>query len=391
MSTSLALSTILPDEKKPKYWFLETIEDTSKNYPRVRLLPNQWVLEDETIGKYWSSCPDWNIKCDRDIRKVFPVGTTFVAEGIEIYKNCYNVPTGNIYPLVADGKGHTVASDDMKEHFNFFSQGKSNPVKPLFNFKDDATKVLAGGVVALIEKENKYAAPCAQGGFYVDPDLWKLLLRNTIKKINSLLIGPTGTGKTVLVQKLADCLGMELSIFDLGAMHDPIAGLLGVHRLEKGVSLFDYSRFSEVIQKPGIVLLDEISRPAASCNNILFPLLDDRRVLPLEIAGSCGARNIPVHPGCIFIGTANIGAEYSGTSKIDRGLIDRFFSNGNWLYDKGTGSKGISEPYRNQRRSGNDHCPYCRDHQKQGSNRGFIYLYFPPPYLDDCQDGSRWV
>ena len=36
-------------------------------------------------------------------------------------------------------------------------------------------------------------------------------------------------------------------------------------------------------------------------------------------------RNIKIHPDCVFIATANIGAEYTGTSQMDRALIDRFF------------------------------------------------------------------
>jgi MoxR-like ATPase len=153
---------------------------------------------------------------------------------------------------------------------------------------------------------------------------WYFLVRNVLQGENTLLTGPTGCGKTAGVGLLAERLGLPLSIFDMGAMHDPITGLLGANRLENGKTFFDYSRFSQVIQQPGIVLLDELSRPAASCNNIIFPLTDDRRELPVEIAASAGVRNIPVHPGCVFIATANVGNEYTGTTKIDRGLLDRF-------------------------------------------------------------------
>lgn len=46
----------------------------------------------------------------------------------------------------------------------------------------------------------------------------------------------------------------------MGALHDPIAGLLGVHRLDKGESIFDYAKFVSDVQKPGVVVLDEFSR-----------------------------------------------------------------------------------------------------------------------------------
>ena len=59
-------------------------------------------------------------------------------------------------------------------------------------------------------------------------------------------------------------------------------------------------------------------------NNILFPCLDDRRTLPIEIADSNSAREVKVHPECVFIATANIGSEYSGTNDIDAALENRF-------------------------------------------------------------------
>ena len=33
-----------------------------------------------------------------------------------------------------------------------------------------------------------------------------------------------------------------------------------------------------------------------------------------------------MHPDCVFIATANIGAEYTGTSQMDRALVDRLFT-----------------------------------------------------------------
>ena len=59
-------------------------------------------------------------------------------------------------------------------------------------------------------------------------------------------------------------------------------------------------------------------------NNILFPCLDSRRELPLAIAVFEGPRSVKVHPDCVFIATANIGSEYSGTQEIDAALMNRF-------------------------------------------------------------------
>lgn len=62
-----------------------------------------------------------------------------------------------------------------------------------------------------------------------------------------------------------------------------------------------------------------------SAANILFPCLDSRKYLPVDIACDDCDRNIKVNPNCVFFATANLGAEYSGTTQIDRALLDRFF------------------------------------------------------------------
>ena len=115
-------------------------------------------------------------------------------------------------------------------------------------------------------------------------------------------------------------------IQDMGTIHDSQSALLGVHRLNKeGVSAFEYAPFVSHVQSGGIVLLDELSRAPLGANNILFPVLDRRRYLPIDIACEECNRHIDVHPNTVFIATANIGGEYSGTNAIDRALLDRFF------------------------------------------------------------------
>lgn len=62
-----------------------------------------------------------------------------------------------------------------------------------------------------------------------------------------------------------------------------------------------------------------------SAANILFPCLDRRRYLPVDIAGDGEERHIAVHENTMFFATANLGSEYTGTHAIDRALLDRFF------------------------------------------------------------------
>lgn len=180
------------------------------------------------------------------------------------------------------------------------------------------------GVSLLKTIKNKYSCPDIEDGFYVQEKTWNYLVRNIIKKKNTLLLGPTGTGKTDIIIRIAKQLNMELNIYDMGAMIDPLTDLLGTHRIKNGNSVFDYAKFVLDVQKPGIILLDELSRAPLMTNNILFPCLDHRRTLNIEIAGSTDVRGVKVHPDCVFIATANIGQEYSGTNDIDAALMNRF-------------------------------------------------------------------
>lgn len=100
--------------------------------------------------------------------------------------------------------------------------------------------------------------------YKVAEGLYAVAQRNALRGVNTLLLGPTGVGKTELVANLAKELGLPLTIFDMGTMSDPIMSLVGTHviKMEDGktTSHFAKSRFSEVIQQPGIILLDELSR-----------------------------------------------------------------------------------------------------------------------------------
>ena len=165
------------------------------------------------------------------------------------------------------------------------------------------------------------------GYFKVEKGTFEILKHNIGYGINTMLIGATGTGKTEVVANIAKVFNVPLTIFDMGTMPDPVMGLVGTHviSVENGVtkSEFKRSRFSELIQQPGIILLDEISRAGAMSNNLLFPCLDFRRELPMEYSFH-DTTPIGIHPQCVFFSTANMGSQYTGTHKLDRALLDRF-------------------------------------------------------------------
>ena len=75
--------------------------------------------------------------------------------------------------------------------------------------------------------------------------------------------------------------------------------------------------------KNSVILLDEISRAHPEAWNILMTVLDQgQRYLRLDEMD--GAPTIKVAEGVSFIGTANIGNEYTSTRIMDRALMDRF-------------------------------------------------------------------
>ena len=164
-------------------------------------------------------------------------------------------------------------------------------------------------------------------GFLVEKGIHKILVHNIQHNVNTMLLGPTGVGKTELITEIAKELKKDITIFDMGTMTDPIMSLIGTHAITvedgKSKSEFMKSRFSEVIQKPGIVMLDELNRAGIMSNNLLFPCLDFRRELPMEYSFH-DMEPIKVHPECVFIATANTGSSYTGTHKLDKALEDRF-------------------------------------------------------------------
>jgi len=154
---------------------------------------------------------------------------------------------------------------------------------------------------------------------------WKYLVRSVIRGKNILMTGPSGCGKTMAAKSLINALDRPQYYFNLGATQDPRASLIGnTHFAKDTGTYFSESLFVKAIQtKNAVILLDEISRAHPEAWNILMTVLDQgQRYLRLDEAD--GAPTIKVAEGVSFIGTANIGNEYTSTRIMDRALMDRF-------------------------------------------------------------------
>lgn len=322
------------------FYFFKTV--TEAGIPRLKPLSGQYTPQGDAID------PTYNVQSDRIMRESYPMGTVFGSDTIELrtHSSTPFYSTGAIYPMGLPLGSYIVhshiPSKDMSEAFdNLMAHKVSNSGPGLFTSSGEAATIPE--TVSANEPKQAETTPknfldtlksdkscnkptISSDGFYITNANWYLLVRNIKQKINTMMIGPSGTGKTELIMLACKKLGIDCSVYDMGSMYDPVAGLLGVHRLQKGgESVFDYAKFTQDIQKPGVVLLDELSRAPVTTNNILFPCLDSRRMLPVEMAGGENIRSIQVHPDCVFVATANIGAEYTGTMSLDRALVGRFF------------------------------------------------------------------
>lgn len=162
-----------------------------------------------------------------------------------------------------------------------------------------------------------YLPTLKEDSFYVPEEINRQVLLALMASKNILLTGHSGTGKTELAMIYAKKLGYDCTVYDMSGMDDFTEALLGKREIIDGQTKYVPSRFSEDIAKKQVVILDEISRAPVDANNILFPLLDNRKKL-------INPHHKDVDVQCIFIATANEGSAYTGTSMLDAALRQRF-------------------------------------------------------------------
>lgn len=323
----------LTRKEQPELWFVETFELDRER--RVRLLADQYIPT-KTPDVYELSDTSLFVQCDKDARTENDLGTIFAVKSIGkverplkgggTSKPCYSAhPDKKLYPVTGENAPNTDGA--ILEAFREWQLNGKTPrltpdPKPARVSKPEAR---ANSILDKLLRE--HPIPTLQdSGFYVDPLVWNRLIFGVNRKDNILLVGDSGSGKTELAYLVSKQFGLPLEMFDMGSKQDPVASLIGTHRhnTAKGGSYFSRARFSYAIEKPGIILLDEISRPSPMTNNLLLPLLDSRRVLQMDLATEEEDSQIKVHEDCRFLATANIGFEYSGTQPMDRAVTERF-------------------------------------------------------------------
>jgi nitric oxide reductase NorQ protein len=302
------------DIKKPNIWFLTTVSEKNEvGVPRLRLCEGQYVPTG-TGDDFEPAVDSWNVQADTESRKNNAIGTIFYSK--QVVKR--QKGTTNFYAA----EKITVLDTAMKAFPEIKKAWEEYQANAVAHSSASATPKASGPTLVERLLKDSPVPTVENDNFYVDRDVWVSILLNMHKGYNTMLTGDSGTGKTQLVTLLAQRMKKNLQIFDMAAKQDPIASLIGVHRFDEK-SVFDRADFTFAVESPDIVLLDEISRAPMNTNNILFPVLDWRRTLHMDIA-IAGAREIKVHEECRFIATANEGYEYTGTNVMDRALKERF-------------------------------------------------------------------
>ena len=134
-----------------------------------------------------------------------------------------------------------------------------------------------------------------------------------------LILGPAGVGKTMGVIRRIARLGYPFLKMDAATVTDP-GKWFGRREIDKDGTRYEESDFIRAVREGTVILIDEINRLHPAISNPIMAMLDGSQAIHLSDLNV----TIPVHPQTVVIATANIGAAFGGTYKIDHALRRRF-------------------------------------------------------------------
>lgn len=141
-----------------------------------------------------------------------------------------------------------------------------------------------------------------------------------------LIVGPAGSGKTMGVpQAVARLnakhnLSMRMLKMDCPTITDP-QKWFGRREVDAEGTHYIESDFIRGVREGNVViLLDELTRIHPTIGNVVHSLLDGSQALHLSELNI----TVPVAQTTVFLATANIGAQFGGTHRMDWALRERF-------------------------------------------------------------------
>lgn len=150
--------------------------------------------------------------------------------------------------------------------------------------------------------------------------VYKLLQLAADHDMPALLIGETGTGKTSIIQDIANCRGQEWRRFNLTG-DTTVDEFVGKYELEAGQTVWRDGILLQAMKDGHWLIVDEINVALPEILFALHSLLDDDKFV--VVAGHNGEVVRP-HEKFRFFATMNPVEEYAGTKELNKAFKSRF-------------------------------------------------------------------
>lgn len=145
------------------------------------------------------------------------------------------------------------------------------------------------------------------------------LIINAKSNVNTMLVGPAGSGKSFSAKQLAEALGLPFGFLNLtaGASETWLYGRQTPNGFIEGT-------FSKMYREGGVFLLDEID--AADANLLLCI---NTAIAGDELYNPISGEHFKKHPNFVVIAAANTygkggDSKYTGRARLDASTLDRF-------------------------------------------------------------------
>lgn len=157
------------------------------------------------------------------------------------------------------------------------------------------------------------------------------------EKINVLVYGPTGPGKTTSVEAWAAERGLRMATISGNASMEPRQMFGGFIPDGNGGYGWIDGPVTDVVRNGGVLLLDEVNFISPKIYTTIYPLLDGRRSITLlDHMGE----TIQAHEDLTIFATMN--PEYIGTTPLNFAFRNRFDMQIPWDYDDAVESKLVT-------------------------------------------------